>query len=173
MNALRNIGRSRWQWSLKPLLAALLASALVPVSASAAAAARVATPVSFFPQRDLGKFLAENFDLASLRSSFGPRRTADKRTFADFGLVATRSGDDILEFDDERWFYQLRVLRRADINNDGVEDLEVCFTDRAKGGAIDTRKALLISRYSDETYAVALNFEVDSCALPKPKAKAR
>ncbi len=146
-----------------PFLTALV---LVP------GAVHAAPPTSFFPQRELGKFLAENFDLASVRSSFGPRRTPDLRTFADFGLSPTRSGDDVLEFDGERWFYQLRVLRRGDLNNDGIEDLEVCFTDRAKGGSYDTRKAFLVSRYSDETYAVALNYEVEGCALPK-KAKAK
>lgn len=149
------------------------------VIACALAPAMAATPqqtssqqTSFFPQRDLGKFLAENFDLASIRSSFGPRRTAAQRTFADFDMKPTKAGDDILEFDDERWFYQLRILRRADINGDGIEDLEACFTDRAKGGSYDTRKGLLISRYSDETYAVALNYEVEGCEYKaKPKAR--
>jgi len=140
---------------------------ITAVAALSIGPASAAAPASFFPQRDLGKFLADNFDLASIRSSFGPRRTVDKRTFADFGLAPTRSGDDVVEFDGERWFYQLRVLRRADVNGDGIEDLEVCFTDKAKGGSYDVRKGLLISRYSDETYAVALSFEVDGCALPK------
>lgn len=148
------------------LAALAIALGAAPVMVQAAPLA------TFFPQRELGKFLAENFDLASTRSSFGPRRKPEQRTFADFGMKATRSGDDVVEFDDERWFYQLRVLRRADINRDGIEDLEVCFTDKAKGGSYDSYKGLLISRYSDETYAVALNYEVEGCTLPK-KAKAK
>ena len=133
--------------------------------------AQAAPLTSFFPERELGRFLADNFDLASVRSSFGPRRTPERRTFTDFGLVASKAGDDVLEFDEERWFYQLRVTRRADINGDGIEDLELCFTDRAKGGSYDSRKGLLVSRYSDETYAVALSYEIEGCTPPKPVRK--
>lgn len=153
--------------ALKRLLAPLLmALTLAPLLGQAAA------PASFLPQRDLGKFLAENFDLASVRSSFGPRRKPEQRTFADFGMQPTRAADDVLEYDGDTWFYQLRVLRRADINRDGIEDLEVCFTDRSKSGAYDVRKTLLVSRYSDETYAVALAYDVDGCDAPK-KSKAK
>lgn len=64
------------------------------------------------------------------------------------------------------WVYALRVLRRADINGDGLEDLEVCFTDRSKGGTYSARQSLLVTRYSASAYAVALNYEVFGCEDP-------
>lgn len=143
----------------------LLAAAIAPAIAYAAPKAKPAPKqvTSFFPQLDLGRFLADNFDLASVRSSLAARRTPELRTFADFGMLPTNTGDDVVTFDGERWLYQLRVVRRADINNDGIEDLEVCFTDRAKGASYDSSQSLLVSRYSDETYAVALRYESDAC----------
>ncbi|MDQ1920606.1 hypothetical protein [Massilia pseudoviolaceinigra] len=141
----------------------LLAFAIAPALLHAAPKPSSKPVASFFPQLELGRFLADNFDLASVRSSLGSRRTPELRTFTDFGMVPTRSGDDVVAFDGERWFYQLRVVRRADINNDGIEDLEVCFTDRAKGASVDSSQSLLISRFSDETYAVALHYASDAC----------
>ncbi|RSZ60257.1 hypothetical protein HF313_20900 [Massilia atriviolacea] len=153
----------------------LLAAAIAPAIAHAAPKMKpAARPVtSFFPQLDLGRFLADNFDLASVRSSLAPRRTPDLRTFADFGMLPTNSGDDGVTFDGERWLYQLRVVRRADINNDGIEDLEVCFTDRAKGASYDASQSLLVSRYSDETYAVALRYESEACGPAAKSSPAR
>jgi hypothetical protein len=118
--------------------------------------------VTFFPQHGLGQFLAENFDLASIRSSFGPRRSREQRTFAHFKLKPSVASDDNVEFESDTWFYQLRVKRRADINGDGVEDLEVCFQDRALGGpTYQSQQGLLITRYSSSQYAVALSFSLD------------
>ena len=57
------------------------------------------------------------------------------------------------------WRYALKVVARRDVNSDGIEDLEVCFTDLAlNGGTYDLSKGLLITRYSAEGYAVALSF---------------
>jgi len=54
-------------------------------------------------------------------------------------------------------------LHRDNINKDGIEDLEVCFTDRAKQGTYSTQQALLVTRYSSSSYVVALRFEVNGC----------
>jgi hypothetical protein len=118
--------------------------------------------VSHFPKTGLGLFLAEKFDLASIRSSFGPRRTNFQRTFADFGMKPSRSTDDLLVFDTPgHWFYALRIVGRRDVNSDGIEDLEVCFTDRAQnGGTYNTSNGILITRYAADAYAVALSFSV-------------
>lgn len=123
-----------------------------------------AAPVtSHFPAHGLGSFLAEQFDLASIRSSFGPRRTPAQRTFADFGMQASRATNDTLVFETPgKWLYELKIVGRRDVNNDGIEDLEVCFTDRAlNGGTYDTTSGLLITRYSAGTYAVALSYRLD------------
>lgn len=47
---------------------------------------QAATVESYFPSKNLGRFLSEKFDLSTIRSSFEPCRTPAKRTFADFGM---------------------------------------------------------------------------------------
>ena len=133
------------------------------IAALAAGAATAADVKSYFPERELGRFLVSNLDVASIRSSLGPRRTPEKRTFASLGELATRVGEDLVEFDRADWFYSLRIIRRADINQDGIEDLEICFTDKARGASYDSQQALLVSRYSDSSLAVALKYEVHGC----------
>lgn len=141
-----------------------LSRLLLVLATFAAMPAASAQPlVSFFPHKGLGHFLANNFDLASIRSSFGPRRTPATRTFAAFDMAPTKVTDDILEFDEPTWYYGIRVLRRADINSDGIEDLEICFIDKAKEGSYDAQQALLVTRYSASTYAVAISYQVDGC----------
>ena len=137
------------------LFGLLLAAALAPATAQ--------PTTSFFPTRGVTQFLAENFDLASIRSSFGPKRTPAKRTFADFGMVPTAATEELLEFDDPTWYHGMKVLRRGDFNSDGIEDLEICFVDRAKEGSYSSQQPLLVTRYSAATYAVAISFELDGC----------
>ncbi len=119
--------------------------------------------VSFFPRENLGQFLADKFDLASIRSSFGPRRTPELRTFTDFGMRPSKATDDALVFDTAGdWYYELKILSRRDVNKDGIEDLEVCFIDRAmNGGTYHTSSGLLLTRYSADGYAVALSYRID------------
>lgn len=133
------------------------------IAVLAMGSASAADVKTYFPAAGLGQFLVANFDLASVRSSFGPRRKADQRTLLSMGVMPTKVGADMAEFDGEDWYYGLRVLRRADINGDGIEDLEVCFTDRGKVGNYDSQQALLVTRYSDNSLAVALSFSVNGC----------
>lgn len=137
-----------------------------------ASTVHAAPVITYFPARDLGVFLAKNFDLASIRSSFGPRRSPTQRTFADFQMKPSTATDNLLEFESADWLYQLRIVERRDVNGDGIEDLAVCFTDQALGGPTSrTQTGLLITRYSVKGYAVALSFSVDAC--DKPMADSR
>ena len=119
--------------------------------------------VSYFPKKDLGQFLADQFDLASIRSSFGPRRSPAQRTFSDFGMKPSKATDDILVFDTPgAWFYEMKIVSRRDLNKDGIEDLEVCFIDRAlNGGTYHTSTGFLITRYSADGYALALSHSLN------------
>lgn len=135
---------------------AVIACAVLPF-------ASLAAPVSHFPKKDIGRFLAENFDVATIRSSLGPMRTPQKRTFAALGIKPSKHGENGVEFASDTWHYEMRVLRRADINSDGIEDLEACFTDRAIGATYNAQQALLITRYSKKELAIALSFKVDGC----------
>lgn len=118
--------------------------------------------VSYFPKKDLSLFLVEKFDLASIRSSFGPRRSPALRTFADFDMKPSKATEDALVFETPgRWLYELKIVGRRDVNGDGIEDLEVCFVDQAlNGGTYLTSSGLLVTRYSADGYAVALNYSL-------------
>jgi hypothetical protein len=124
---------------------------------------QAAPSISYFPKKDLSRFLAEKFDLASIRSSLGPRRSPGMRiTFAGFGMQPTSVTDDAVAFESpDDWLYELKIVGRRDVNGDGIEDLEVCFIDRAlNGGTYNTSQGLLITRYSADDYAVALNYSL-------------
>lgn len=119
--------------------------------------------VSYFPTKDLGLFLANKFDLASIRSSFGPRRSPALRTFADFDMKPSKATEDSLAFETQgEWLYELKIVGRRDVNGDGIEDLEVCFLDQAlNGGTYLTSSGLLVTRYSADGYAIALNYSLN------------
>lgn len=130
--------------------------------------AQGATPRSYFPDKGLGLFLSQRFDLATVRSSLGPRRTPAQRTFADMGMTPSEVTDKGLVFlSPGDWHYELRVVARGDFNGDGIEDLKACFTDRAlNGGTYDAAEGLLLTRYSDNGYVIALNFRLEDGVCP-------
>ena len=133
-----------------------------------ATTAQAAPMTSHFPATGLGSFLAEKFDLASIRSSVGPRRTPATRTFADLGIKPSSASDDSVRFERENWLHELRIVERRDVNGDGLEDLKACFVDRALAGpTYHATKGLLITRYAPDGYALALGFDVDdACSKP-------
>lgn len=132
---------------------------------AAPSAAQSAAP-SYFPPSGVAEFLVHSLDLSTIRSSLGPRRSISQRTFATLGIVPTLIRPDQVVMDSDDWYYELRVLRRADINGDGLEDLDVCFIDRAKGGTYSSQQSLLVTRYSASAYAVALKYDVFGCEDP-------
>ena len=129
---------------------------------------QAATVESYFPTKDLGRFLSEKFDLATIRSSFGPRRTPAKRTFADFEMKPSQLAEDFVVFlIPGDWLYELRVVARGDFNRDGIEDLKVCFVDRAlNGGTYHAAQGLLLTRYSGNAYVIALSYSLDDGVCP-------
>jgi len=146
---------------MKPLRnLAVLFSCLACVGA--VAAQRVMQMRSFFPRKEVAASLVSSLDIASFRSSLGPRR-GSKRTFAELGMVPSKVTESAIEFEDADWYYGIRVLQRSDSNNDGVEDLEVCFTDRAKQGSYSTQQPMLVTKYSASSLAVALAYRIDGC----------
>jgi hypothetical protein len=131
---------------------------------SGAACASVASDlISYIPRSALESFVAETLDLASFRNSFGPRRTAEQRRFSSFGMTPNRSANGIIQYEDADWIYRIEIGGRGDHNRDGIEDLKLCFEDRAKDGTYSTAQSLLVTRYSNDGLLVALNYEVDAC----------
>ncbi len=138
----------------------LIALIVLPQLVSAAA------PVtSYMPARGLGELLASRFDLATIRSSMGPRRTAEANTFASLGHRPSNTSDTSVVFDSGDWYYSLTVLRRGDFNKDGIEDLEVCFVDHARPGyaTYNSQQALLVTRYAPDGNLLALAYSMQGC----------
>jgi hypothetical protein len=128
--------------------------------------AALAAPVtSYFPRERLGELLARHFDLATIRSSLGPKRSPGANTFALLGITPSTTDNISAVFDTEIWYYSITVLRRGDINKDGIEDLELCFVDRVKQKyhGYNSQQALLVSRYTPDGNIVALAYSVTGC----------
>lgn len=62
--------------------------------------------VSYFPRQNLGQFLADNFDLATIRSSINPRRRSDGlRAFKSLHMKPSKATENALVFDSPvDWF---------------------------------------------------------------------
>ena len=118
---------------------------------------------SHIPVSGIENFVAENLDLSTFRNSTGPRRTAKTRTFASLGMSPSMAQNGNLQYDTADWFYGVEIKKRKDFNGDGIEDLALCFTDKAKNGTYSTKNSLLATRYSDEGLIVVLGYEIDAC----------
>ena len=115
---------------------------------------------SYIPQEKIDEFIVSTLDLASFRNSLGPRRDLGDRTFADLDMEPTNRSRDGVVFESDDWQYRIQVLERGDFNQDGIEDLKICFQDRAKDGTYDVQTPLLVSRYDSAGYLVALAFDL-------------
>jgi hypothetical protein len=69
----------------------------------------------------------------------------------------------------------IRVLSRGDLNDDGLEDVMICFADETMGdGTYRSRNAYKLTRYSADTPLIAIAAEAssDDCE-PDPPIKDR
>jgi hypothetical protein len=84
-------------------------------------------------------------------------------------MKPSKATEDVLVFETPgEWLYEMKILSRRDVNRAGIEDLEVCFVDHAlNGGTYDTSKGFLVTRYSDDGYAVALSFSLNEGVCPE------
>ncbi len=128
--------------------------------------ARASEPsmVTHFSKKDALTQLIQELDLASFRSSLGPRRDQQHRTLSAFNFTRSERTDTKVTLEDEGFTYRIEVLQRGDLNKDGIEDLEVCFSERAKQGSYHAQQAMLVTKYSAKTPVLALKFGVDGCA---------
>lgn len=119
--------------------------------------------VSFIPSQYLGRFVADNLDLSTFRNSLGPQRVIGERTFKDLRMSPSILSENKAEFSISDWYYEIKVVKRGDINGDGIEDLIVCFVDDAAKGSYLTSESILLTRYSESSLLVALRYDVDGC----------
>lgn len=111
---------------------------------------------SFLPKTDLGQFIVDKLDLASFPSILGPRVMASQHTFAGMKLKPATASANEVTFDDDDYYVKIDVLGRGDFNDDGLEDIIVCWRDQAKGGTYRTTTPYLLTRYSADTPLVAI-----------------
>ena len=117
---------------------------------------------SHIPASGVPEFLFHNLDIASFRSSLGPGRTTSDRTFASVSPPPTTVAADYVEVLEDHWVRRLTIVDRGDFNEDGIEDLAVRLDDRAIGATYRATKLLLVTRYTDSSLAVALDYEVST-----------
>lgn len=139
------------------LLSSLLLMSFSPVVADAREDLESHIPASGVPE-----FLFDSLDIATFRSSLGPKRTENHRTFSSISPPPTTVTDDYVEILEDHWVRRLTIVDRGDFNKDGIEDLAVCFHDSAIGATYRATKLLLVTRYTDSSLAVALNYSVST-----------
>ena len=107
--------------------------------------------------------LVNELDLASFRNSLGPRRDPQHRTLSSFGLKYKIIDANTAVVENAEWTYTLRIIQRGDINGDGIEDIELCFTDKAKHATYHAQSPLLVTKYAPTSFVIAVKFEVNGC----------
>ena len=129
--------------------------------------AAVVAQKSFLPKKDIEQFIVEHLDLSTFRSSFGARRQPGQRTFEDLGETPTSVEPGKIEFKSNDWLYSIRILGRKDYNKDGLEDVAICFTDRALQGSYYSSEPLLLTRYTSAGNLIAVAFQIDDNSCPR------
>ncbi len=141
---------------MKPLTLAIVATISTSVCAQDA-------PRSYLPKTELSKYIFEKLDITTFRSSLGPLRTFGQRHIAELGLTATKQAKNLLAIETKDWLYEFEIIRVADVNGDGLVDIEVCFRDKAKMASYNTQEPLLLSQFEKDGPLIAINFQVDGC----------
>jgi len=114
-----------------------------------------------WPSTNLAEFVFTRLDLTTFRNSTGGQREPGQRFFTDFGVRPTEIAATVAKHGGEEWLYSVHVLGRRDFNRDGVEEVAVCFVDKAQnGGTYNTSKPLLLQLVGRR--AVALDYEIDT-----------
>jgi hypothetical protein len=147
----------------------LSGSGAAPAHRAVASTAASSVLESFLPKEDIERFIVDHFDLGTIRSSFGPRRGPGQRTFKDLGETSPVIGKGTIEFKSDGWFRGIRILGRGDYNKDGIEDLAVCFVDRALKGSYSSQQPLLLTRYGPNERLIAISYQIEDKSCPDAK----
>jgi hypothetical protein len=115
---------------------------------------------SLIPEQGIERFIVERFDIRSIRSSLNPRRGTEQSHFADVGLRAPAISPGRIIFETPDWTYVVEVLKVGDLNNDGLTDIAICFSEQSHAGTYRARSPYLLTRYSNEGPLIAIAFQV-------------
>ena len=114
--------------------------------------------ISFIPEEGIEEFIVEKLDLTSFRNSLGPARSPGMRYFSDMGLAPTEISEGRIVFETETWYYCIELIERRDINHEGVEDIQITFTDESIEGTYLTEYIYLLTGLSDESDLIAIAY---------------
>jgi len=126
---------------------------------------------SFIDTNNTMIFVLDNFDLTSIRSSFGPRRISGRANFfKDFNTSMKLINPKEAVYDSDIWYYSLTILDTRDYNDDGIIDIGVCFIDKANEGSYFSITPYILTRYNKEMPLIAISFELydERCLVEHP-----
>jgi hypothetical protein len=124
---------------------------------------------SFLPKGPLEQFVVAQFDIRTINSSVNVGREIYQARLMELGyrpLPRLRPADPVV-LDSPTGTITLSLFERGDHNSDGIEDILVCFNDRAKDGKFNATRPLILQKYSDNTPLVALAVGVDDSRCPR------
>jgi hypothetical protein len=116
--------------------------------------------VTFLPTTGLAGFIVSEWDIRTMSSSINPRRKPEQAHFSEVGLKISKTTDERVVLDGPDDTFVIQVLKRGDANNDGIEDVMVCFSESAKAGTLASSRPLVLQKYSETTPLVALAYAV-------------
>jgi hypothetical protein len=158
---------------------AAVLSCATPILAATPRPSQAATPApkapkpppltSFLPKGPLEEFVVAQFDIRTINSSLNVGREIYQARVMELGyrpLPRLRPADPLV-LDSAAGTITISLFERGDHNSDGIEDILVCFNDRAKNGGFNATQPLVLQKYSDNTPLVALAVGVDDTRCPR------
>src|SRR5262245_31054311 len=129
------------------------------LAASPALAARDPVIIySYLSEHPDVRFVYENLDLRTFRSSLNPSLSKEKYTFRKLGMPV--GGVTMQQFSarDHDHTYTLRIADKRDRNGDGLEDIVLCFKDDGETDSRINQQVLLLSRFGWDEPIMALGY---------------
>ena len=114
--------------------------------------------VSYMPLEEIEEFIVDRLDLTTFRNSLGPARSPGMRYFSDMGLRPTEISEGRIVFETESWYYCIELVERGDVNHDGIEDVQICFTDDSIYGTYFVKYIYLLTCLSDDSDLIAIAY---------------
>jgi hypothetical protein len=109
------------------------------------------------------KDIYNKLNLSTFRNSLYMQRTAKDKYFSNLNLTISQIKKNSMVIDTDDWAYTISIIAIKDVNKDGITDIAICFTDKAKSSTYHSQEPLLITKYSKQSDYIALKFEIDGC----------
>jgi hypothetical protein len=123
----------------------------------------LASMTSYFPQKNLVEFIVEHLDITTFSNSLNPQHVVGRRHFNQLGFKKKKLSENSVEFLTPEWIYKFEVIKREDVNWDGIEYVLICYSEISNTSV--SQQALTLTRYSPDAYVIAipLLFSLNEC----------